>query len=222
MDGVRSELEELKLLHDDGLLSKEAWDQRVLRVLEGRSVGASPHSPSNAELPGRDGHPPASEAAARVQLAAAYRMAARMGLNEADQNHITLMCPTKPRTFLSIGRGSLWSRVTAGELLEVSVDDDQYRPDERESGDTYASKNVNGHMLDLESSAWVIHAPLHRARPDAAAILHTHMPYTTALASLEDPTLHMCNLNCFRFCASSCLYRSYTLATAMCTRISCF
>ena len=220
MDGVRSELEELKSLHDAGLLSEKVWDQRVLRVLEGRSAGASAHSSSNAKLPGRDGRPPASEAAARVQLAAAYRMAARMGLNEADQNHITLMCPTKSRTFLSIGRGSLWSRVTAGELLEVRVDDDQYRPDERESGDTYASKRVDGHMIDLESSAWVIHAPLHRARPDAAAILHTHMPYTTALASLEDPTLQMCNLNCFRFCASICIYRSYTLATAMCTRIS--
>jgi ribulose-5-phosphate 4-epimerase/fuculose-1-phosphate aldolase len=141
-------------------------------------------------------------------------MAARMGINEADQNHMTLMCPTKPRTFLSIGRGSLWSRVKAGELLEVSVDDDDYQPDQPDSGDSYGSKAVNGYMLDLESSAWVIHAPLHRARPDAAAILHTHMPFTTALASLEDPTLQMCNLNCFRFCASCAI--CHCLAVSIC------
>ena len=200
---VRSQLEELRLLRDCGLLSENAWDQQVLRVLN-TTVPAGHGSRDRLidELPGSDGHAPTTEAAARVQLAAAYRMAARMGLNEADQNHITLMCPTKPRVFLSIGRGRLWNRVTAGELLEVSVDDDECSPGETESGNAYASKNVGGHMLELESSAWAIHAPLHRARPDAAAILHTHMPYTTALASLEDPTLQMCNLNCFRFCPS--------------------
>ena len=184
-DNVRSQLEELKSLRDSGLLSETAWDQQVHRVLDGTPAAVPRPGMIRPELPGKDGHPPTTEAAARVQLAAAYRMAARMGLNEADQNHITLMCPTKARTFLSIGRGTLWNRVAAGELLEVSVDEDDYRPDERDSSDTYGSKNVTGHMLDLESSAWVIHAPLHRARPDAAAILHTHMPYTTALASLQ-------------------------------------
>ena len=107
-------------------------------------------------------------------------------LRRGYQNHFTLMCPTNPGTFLSIGRGSLWNRVRASELLEVSVDDDDWEPEEQgQTGDSYDSKAVGGYLLDLESSAWVIHAPLHRARPDAAAILHTHMAYTTALASLD-------------------------------------
>src|SRR6478609_10470901 len=35
---------------------------------------------------------------------------------------------------------------------------------------------------EAETSAFVIHSRLHRARPDAACVLHTHMPYATALA----------------------------------------
>ena len=154
---VQAELEELKALYDSGLLSEHAWNQQTLRILNGEPVSPPAQVVAAAAvdplLHGGDGRPPETEAAARVQLAAAYRMAARMGINEADQNHMTLMCPTKPRTFLSIGRGSLWSRVKAGELLEVSVDDDDYQPDQPDSGDSYGSKAVNGYMLDLESSA---------------------------------------------------------------------
>ena len=213
---ARLRLAELKAMHDDGLLSDHAWDQQALRVLNGPPQPDEAPPLAQAQggdggelLPGGDGRPPQTQAAARVQLAAAYRMAARMGVNEADQNHFTLMSPTIPGTFLSIGRGSLWNRVRAGELLEVSVDDDDWEPEQQQTGDSYGSKAVGGYLLDLESSAWVIHAPLHRARPDAVAVLHTHMPYTTALASLEDPTLQMCNLNCFRFYDRIAYQRDY-------------
>ena len=42
---------------------------------------------------------------------------------------------------------------------------------------------------EIERSAYCIHAPIHRAIPAAAAVFHTHMPYASALARLEDPRI---------------------------------
>ena len=40
----------------------------------------------------------------------------------------------------------------------------------------------------MERAAFFIHACIHRARPHkAAVVLHTHMPWTTALTCLKDP-----------------------------------
>ena len=50
-----------------------------------------------------------------------------------------------------------------------------------------------------EISALTIHWSIHKARPDACAVLHTHAPYATAMGSLEDPRLQMCHQNCVRF-----------------------
>jgi ribulose-5-phosphate 4-epimerase/fuculose-1-phosphate aldolase len=41
----------------------------------------------------------------------------------------------------------------------------------------------------VERSAYCIHAPMHRLLPNAAAVFHTHMPYASALARLEDPQI---------------------------------
>ena len=50
--------------------------------------------------------------------------------------------------------------------------------------------------FDVEISAYVIDAPMHAARPEAAVVLHTHMPHATALASLE--------VRCAPLCLSIC------------------
>jgi len=38
----------------------------------------------------------------------------------------------------------------------------------------------------IKQSYYRIHAPMHRLLPGAAAVLHTHMPFTSALTRLED------------------------------------
>jgi ribulose-5-phosphate 4-epimerase/fuculose-1-phosphate aldolase len=42
---------------------------------------------------------------------------------------------------------------------------------------------------DIEQSAFCIHAPIHRLIPSAACVLHTHMPFASALTRLEDPRI---------------------------------
>jgi ribulose-5-phosphate 4-epimerase/fuculose-1-phosphate aldolase len=105
----------------------------------------------------------------RIDLAAAYRMAARQGLNEGICNHFTMMVPGSEDRFLLIPYGLHWSEVTASNLIEVDFDG-----------------NVIEGEGEAEATAFCIHAPIHRARPDARCLLHTHMPFATALSLLED------------------------------------
>lgn len=48
-----------------------------------------------------------------------------------------------------------------------------------------------------DATAFFIHKALHRA--GRVAVLHTHMPHTSALCCTTDFKLHMCHQNCLRF-----------------------
>jgi ribulose-5-phosphate 4-epimerase/fuculose-1-phosphate aldolase len=49
---------------------------------------------------------------------------------------------------------------------------------------------LNGQGL-VEPTALYIHQPVHRLSPQGRCVLHTHMPYATALCMLENPRLEM-------------------------------
>jgi ribulose-5-phosphate 4-epimerase/fuculose-1-phosphate aldolase len=109
---------------------------------------------------------------ARVDLAAAHRLADRQGLSEGIFNHFTFAVPGTDDRYLQIPFGLHWSEVTASCLMEVGYD---------------------GSLLsgtgEIEQSAFCIHAPIHRLIPSAACVLHTHMPFASALTRLEDPRI---------------------------------
>ncbi|HMD64496.1 MAG TPA: aldolase [Stellaceae bacterium] len=109
---------------------------------------------------------------ARVDLAAAHRLADRQGFSEGIFNHFTLAVPGTDDRYLQIPFGFHWSEVTASCLIEVGYD---------------------GRLLsgtgDIERSAFCIHAPIHRLIPSAACVLHTHMPFASALTRLEEPRI---------------------------------
>ena len=109
---------------------------------------------------------------ARVDLAAAHRLADRQGFSEGIFNHFTLAVPGTNDRYLQIPFGLHWSEVTASCLMEVGYD---------------------GSLLsgagDIERSAFCIHAPIHRMIPSAACVLHTHMPFASALTRLDEPRI---------------------------------
>eukprot|EP01051_Picozoa_sp_SAG22_P020805 SAG22_NODE_4348_length_1295_cov_0.830268_2_plen_194_part_00 len=188
---LRARLEELKRLKDEGLLPQPAWEQACMGAAHthlGDCAGATPPTPSNvgaATAARRAAMAADPAAAARIELAAAYRIAAHCGLNEADQNHFTVMHPTLPATMLLIPQGTMWSQVRAGWLAEVSTTDHGAAMPTVQSLDGVVGVSDSAiSSLDVEISAYVIHSPMHRARPDCNAVLHTHMPHATALASL--------------------------------------
>ena len=58
----------------------------------------------------------------RIDLAAAYRLAERFGLNEGISNHFTARVPGERDQFLVIPHGLYWSEVRASDLLVVGED----------------------------------------------------------------------------------------------------
>jgi len=118
--------------------------------------------------------PTEAERLARIDLAACHRLAARFGLHEGIDNHLTMLVPGHPDRFYLAPFGLHWSEVKARDFLEVDF-----------SGRCVAGEGP------IEDTALYIHLPVHRLAPRARCVLHTHMPYTTALGMLEDPRLEM-------------------------------
>jgi ribulose-5-phosphate 4-epimerase/fuculose-1-phosphate aldolase len=110
---------------------------------------------------------------ARVDLAAAHRIAVMHGFHEGIFNHLTLAVPGKADRYYQIPFGLHWSEVQANCFMEVGIADGTIK---RGAG-------------DVERSCYCIHAPIHRLLPHAAAVFHTHMPFASALTRLEDPRI---------------------------------
>ena len=111
---------------------------------------------------------------ARIDLAAAHRLAVMHGFSEGICNHLTMTVPGATDHFFLIPYGLHWSEVSASSFMIVDYD----------------GRTIEGEG-EPERSAFCIHAPIHRRRPDCACVLHTHMPYASALARLEEPQLQM-------------------------------
>ena len=110
----------------------------------------------------------ADEVAARVDLAALFRACALHDFHEGIDNHCSAVVPGRPGRFLLNPYGPHWTELRASDLLEVD-----------------AAGNVVG-AGEAETTAFALHAAVHTARADANCVIHTHMPYATALALTED------------------------------------
>lgn len=109
---------------------------------------------------------------ARLDLAAAHRLAVWHDFSEGIYNHFTLAVPGSDDRFLLPAFGLHWSEVRQSELMTIGFDGEQ----------------LDGTGI-IQRSAYCIHAPIHAAHRKHAAVLHTHMPYANALTRLADPRL---------------------------------
>jgi ribulose-5-phosphate 4-epimerase/fuculose-1-phosphate aldolase len=121
-----------------------------------------------------------AERQARIDLAASLRLAVANGFHEAIDNHFTLTSPDRPDRFLLNPYGFHWSEVRASDLLEVDWD-----------GNITDGKGI------ADRTAVCIHGPIHKR--GVTCVLHTHMPYATALTQLEDMTVEMIGQNALGF-----------------------
>ena len=104
----------------------------------------------------------------RADLALALRAAAHHGLGEGVCNHFSVELPDGSGRFLLNPRGFLWSEVQADDIVMV---------DQR--GTRLAGRH------EIEPTAMFIHAAVHRIA-GKACVLHTHMPFSTALTLTTD------------------------------------
>ncbi len=119
----------------------------------------------------------------RVDLAACFRLAVHFDWHESVGNHFSVAVSDDGKQFLMNPKWRHFSRIRASDLLLLDVDD---------------QASLEGPNAP-DPTAWCIHSHLHRSLPEAKVLLHCHPPYTTALATLKDPSLKAIDQNTARF-----------------------
>lgn len=109
---------------------------------------------------------------ARSELAACFQLAALHGLEEGICNHFSAMLPGRDDLFFVNPYGYAFEEVTASNLLVCDF-----------HGQVVAGEG------QPEATAFYIHARLHKQLPRVRVAFHTHMPYATALCSLQGAPL---------------------------------
>jgi ribulose-5-phosphate 4-epimerase/fuculose-1-phosphate aldolase len=119
----------------------------------------------------------------RIDLAAAFRLAAANDWHEAVANHFSLAVTADGKQFLMNPRWKHFSQMRASDLLLLDAGDKttMERPD----------------APDL--TAWSLHGRLHANLPHARCIIHLHPAYATVVASLADPGIKPIDQNTARF-----------------------
>ena len=111
-----------------------------------------------------------TERAARVQLAAAYRIFDLLGWTEMIFNHITLRVPGDERLFLINPFGLHYREITATNLVLIDTEGNPVRETQ----------------WPVNRAGFVIHSAIHGALGDAHCVMHTHTTSGMAVACLKD------------------------------------
>ena len=119
----------------------------------------------------------------RVDLAAAFRLTVEFGWHESVGNHFSAAVSADGKRFLMNPKWKHFGSIRASDLLLLDADD----PD------------VMARPGAPDASAWTIHGTIHRERPSVRVMLHCHPPYSTALATLKDPSMKPIDNNTARF-----------------------
>ena len=142
----------------------------------------------------------------RADLALALRAAAHHGLSEGVCNHFSVELPDGSGRFLLNPRGLLWRELAAEDIVMIDV---------------HGHKRAGLH--EVESTAMFIHAAIHRLCRKAV-VMHTHMPYATALTLTTDRCLDTTlSQNAMRFhgrVAADTCYNGLALDTSEGERIA--
>jgi ribulose-5-phosphate 4-epimerase/fuculose-1-phosphate aldolase len=115
---------------------------------------------------------PVSEAerAARVQLAACYRIFNHLGWVEMIFNHITLRVPGPEKLFLINPFGLHYSEIVASSLVLIDIDGNPVRETK----------------WPVNKAGFVIHSAIHGNVESAHCVMHTHTTTGMAVACLKD------------------------------------
>jgi ribulose-5-phosphate 4-epimerase/fuculose-1-phosphate aldolase len=115
----------------------------------------------------------------RVNLAAVFRMTARLNMDEGVANHLSYAVSGDGSQFLVNPFGCHFSNIRASDLLLLDANDEM--PEK------------------ADPTAWAIHGAMHRNAPQARCVLHVHSKYATVLASLQDSSLPPIDQNSMRY-----------------------
>ncbi len=127
------------------------------------------HPEADARFP-RPAHIAPAEWAARVQLAAAYRIFDRLGWTELIYNHISLRVPGEPGHFLLNPFGLHYAEVCASNLVKVDL----------------RGHTVGDSRWPINPAGFTFHGAIHESLPDAHCVMHVHTTPTMAVCCLDE------------------------------------
>lgn len=114
-----------------------------------------------------------TEAQVRIDLAAAYRLAAQRGWDDTIYTHLSASVPGEPDCYLINPFGARFDEISASSLVKVN-----------RHGEV-----VDGSGRSVNPTGFTIHGAVHAARPDAACVIHLHTPWGVALSMLPEGLL---------------------------------
>ncbi|VDK88178.1 unnamed protein product [Litomosoides sigmodontis] len=113
----------------------------------------------------------------RNKLASLYRLMDLFQWSQGIYNHITLKLPDSDELLIN-PFGLLYHEITASSLIKI---------------------NVNGEIIDrgstklgINQAGYVLHAAIHKARPDVKCVLHMHTAVVSAISSMKCGLLPLC------------------------------
>lgn len=120
---------------------------------------------------GRDGE---SEARTREDLAACFRLVARLGWDDPIfRSHFTVRLPGSRDRLLTNPYHVPYQAISASDLIVVELE-----------------PGAHGSTMDeVDFGGLVLHRAIHSARPDVNCVMHLHTPNGTAVSALEDGLL---------------------------------
>src|SRR5437762_11451212 len=109
----------------------------------------------------------AEEWAARVDLAAAYRLVSLYKWEDLVFTHISLRVPDAEDEFLINPYGVFFDEITASSLVKIDL----------------KGQKIDNSPFEVNPAGFVIHSAIHAARHDAKCVLHTHTLNGVAVAA---------------------------------------
>ena len=114
-----------------------------------------------------------AEWAARVDLAAAYRLVAHYGWDDLIYTHISARVPGEDAHFLINPFGMFFHEITASSLVKVDLD----------------GAIVSPTAYSINKAGYVIHSAVHAARHDVGCVIHLHTDDGAAVSAQAEGLL---------------------------------
>jgi ribulose-5-phosphate 4-epimerase/fuculose-1-phosphate aldolase len=122
--------------------------------------------------PGAKLRMPAAEWQARVDLAAAYRLTAKMGWTDMIGTHLSCRVPGTDH-FLINPYGMLFEEITATSLIKIDT----------------AGNKLSASGYNVNQAGFTIHSAIHMGREDAHCVMHLHTGYGVAVSAQKQGLL---------------------------------
>lgn len=142
------------------------------------------------DIPSLKGQVSEDEWAARVDLAAAYRLVALFGWDDLVFTHITVKVPGTEH-FLINPYGMLFEEITASSLVKIDIN----------------GNKVMDSPFPVNPAGFTIHSCIHAARQDAGCVMHTHSINGVSVSAQEAGVLPISQQSIFVL--SSLAYHDY-------------